>query len=62
MNSKLRIVLDTNVFLVSLLPHHNYGQADYLVTHDKHFNILKGIPFPKVEVIRLDELKKLLDS
>jgi len=24
MNNKLRLVLDTNVFLVSLLPHHKY--------------------------------------
>ncbi len=37
------------------------GQADYVVTHDKHFNVLRDIPFPKVEIIRLDELKKLLD-
>ncbi len=137
MNSKLRLVLDTNVFLVSILPHHKYwwlfgallqqkytllltneileeyyekciqkygvslseqrldfllelsnielltiyfnwnlitadpddnkfvdcavaGQADYLVTHDKHFNILLEIPFPEVNIIRLEALKPLL--
>ncbi|MCB0597088.1 MAG: putative toxin-antitoxin system toxin component, PIN family [Lewinellaceae bacterium] len=139
MNNNYRLVLDTNVFLVSILPHHKYwwvfegiiyqrytllvsneilmeylekciqkygdslsnerlefllefsnvelitpyyhweliqndpddnkfvdcavaGQADFLVTHDKHFNILKDIPFPKVEAIRLDELKKVLGA
>lgn len=138
MSNKLRLVLDTNVFLVSILPHHKYwwlfeallqqkyillvsneilteylekciqkygsslseqrldfllelsnvellttyynwnlieadpddnkfvdcaiaGQADYLVTHDKHFNILAAIPFPKINIIRLDTLKALLE-
>ena len=139
MSNNYRLVLDTNVFLVSILPHHKYwwvfegiiyqrytllvsneilmeylekciqkygdslsneqlefllefsnvelitpyyhweliqndpddnkfvdcavaGQADFLVTHDKHFNVLKDIPFPKVEVIRLDELERLLSA
>lgn len=138
MNNNYRLVLDTNVFLVSILPRHKYwwvfegiihqrytllvsneilteylekciqkygdslsneklefllefsnvelvtpyyrwelipndpddnkfvdcavaGQADFLVTHDKHFNILADIPFPKVKTIRLDTLEKLLD-
>jgi len=137
MTNKLRLVLDTNVFLVSLLPHHKYwwifegiikrqfillvsneilteyvgkcaekygpelssekldfllefinvelitpyyywnlievdpddnkfincaiaGQADFIVTHDKHFNILADIDFPKVNTLRVDELKHLL--
>jgi putative PIN family toxin of toxin-antitoxin system len=139
MNNKLRIVLDTNVFLVSLLPSHKYwwvfegiisqryilllsneilmeytekcigkygvslvnerldfllgfsnveliaptyfwnfivqdpddnkfidcvvtGQADFIITHDKHFNVLKSIPFPKLSAIKLDEFKFLLDQ
>ncbi|MCB9294286.1 MAG: PIN domain-containing protein [Lewinellaceae bacterium] len=37
------------------------GQADFLVTHDKHFNVLKEIPFPKVEILRLEALKELLE-
>ena len=137
MNSNLRLVLDTNVFLVSILPRHKYwwvfqavihqnytllvsneilteylekcvqkygntlaneklefllefsnvelitpyynwklihndpdddkfvdcavaGQADFIVTHDKHFNVLKDIPFPKVNTLRLEELQKIL--
>jgi len=36
------------------------GNADYIVTHDKHFNILKNIDFPKVKIITIDEFYKLL--
>ena len=36
------------------------GQASFLVTDDKHFNILKDIGFPPIEIIRTkDFLKKL---
>lgn len=31
------------------------GSANYLVTQDKHFQILKTISFPKVNVISIDE-------
>ena len=34
--------------------------ADYIVTNDKHFNILKTIAFPKVNVINIDTFKNLL--
>jgi putative PIN family toxin of toxin-antitoxin system len=137
MANNLRLVLDTNVFLVSILPHHKYwwvfealmgqrydllvsneilaeylekciskygdelsaerldfllefsnvelitpyyrwnlihvdpddnkfvdcaisGQADYIVTHDKHFQVLNDIPFPKVNLLRLEDLRDLL--
>jgi len=36
------------------------GGADYLVTNDKHFNILKAIDFPKINVVNIDTFKKLL--
>jgi putative PIN family toxin of toxin-antitoxin system len=32
--------------------------ADYIVSEDAHFRILKSIPFPTVYVIRLDEFMK----
>jgi uncharacterized protein len=35
-------------------------QADYVITHDRHFNVLKKIPFPKVEILKMNELKKIL--
>lgn len=31
------------------------ASADYLVSEDKHFNVLKDIPFPKVNVIALEQ-------
>lgn len=38
------------------------GGADYIVTNDKHFNTLKQIDFPKVNVISIDEFIKILES
>ena len=34
--------------------------ADYLVTEDKHFNVLKKIDFPKVNVINADQFLEIL--
>lgn len=31
------------------------SNADYIVTEDKHFNVLKDITFPKIEVKKLQE-------
>ena len=36
--------------------------AHYLATNDKHFNILKRIAFPKVNVISVDEFKLVVDA
>jgi len=36
------------------------GRADYLVSHDKHFNVLKDVPFPEVNVIRIGQFKTLI--
>ncbi len=38
------------------------GNVHYLVTNDKHFNILKSITFPIINVINLDDFKTLLNS
>lgn len=34
--------------------------ADYVVTNDSHFNILKHINFPKVNVVSAEEFLKIL--
>lgn len=34
--------------------------ADYLVTFDKHFNVLKTLEFPKVTVVHPNEFKQVL--
>ncbi|KAA8476840.1 putative PIN family toxin of toxin-antitoxin system [Arcticibacter tournemirensis] len=38
------------------------GNADYLVTNDKHFNDLKNIDFPKLNILSLDEFKKVVQG
>jgi uncharacterized protein len=36
------------------------ANADFILTHDKHFDILKNISFPVIKTITLEELKPLL--
>jgi uncharacterized protein len=34
--------------------------ADYLVTEDKHFQVLKNLEFPKLKVVRLSEFRAII--
>ncbi len=36
------------------------GAADFIVTDDRHFKVLKKIPFPKVNIISADDFVELL--
>ncbi|MBR6167647.1 MAG: putative toxin-antitoxin system toxin component, PIN family [Paludibacteraceae bacterium] len=36
------------------------ANARYIVTNDHHYDVLKGIHFPSVDVINLDDFMKLL--
>ncbi len=36
------------------------GQADYLVTNDAHFNVIKRTEFPKIDVISANEFLNIL--
>ena len=36
------------------------SNVDYLVTQDKHFNVLKILDFPKVNVISIKEFRELV--
>ena len=36
------------------------GNADFLVSDDKHFKVLKDIPFPKIKVISADDFLEML--
>lgn len=36
------------------------ANANYLVTHDKHFNVLDTIPFPTVKVVDLSSFRQVL--
>ncbi len=36
------------------------ADADYIITNDAHFSVLKNIPFPRVNVLTLQQLIALL--
>ena len=38
------------------------SNAEYIVSNDKHFSILAIIPWPKVNVVSIDEFKTQLES
>ncbi len=38
------------------------ANAKCIVTEDNHFNVLRSIPFPKVEVVGIDEFKVYLSK
>ncbi len=38
------------------------GRADGVVTHDRHFDVLREIAFPYVRILTLDEFKQILDE
>ena len=37
------------------------ANADYIVSQDSHFNVLKYNEFPKINVIRIEEFVKILN-
>jgi putative PIN family toxin of toxin-antitoxin system len=38
------------------------GNADCLISEDRHFNVLKNISFPKVSLLTIDEFMKVLSN
>jgi len=38
------------------------ANADFIVTNDSHFNILKEVDFPSIPTLRIDEFKDLLEK
>jgi len=36
------------------------ANADYIITNDKHFNILKNIDFPKINIVDVETFKKIM--
>ena len=38
------------------------ANADYLVSDDKHFNIIRRIPFPQLNLVRMAEFLKMIDQ
>jgi putative PIN family toxin of toxin-antitoxin system len=54
----IEIDLDDNKFVDCAIA----ANADYIVTNDKHFNILKTIDFPFVRVISIAEFKEIIEN
>lgn len=52
----IEVDLDDNKFVDCAIA----CQADYIISHDNHFKVLNSIAFPKVNVIKIEELKMLL--
>jgi putative PIN family toxin of toxin-antitoxin system len=38
------------------------ANADYIITNDNHFNILKNIDFPSIPTLRIDKFKELVEK
>jgi putative PIN family toxin of toxin-antitoxin system len=38
------------------------GQANYIVSQDKHFDVLKTVPFPSITVVSIDSFLEILLS
>lgn len=38
------------------------SNAKYLVSDDKHFNILKRIPFPKVQLLKAEQFREIINE
>ncbi len=57
----MRIVLDTNC-LNKFVDCAIASQANFIITHDRHFNILKTIEFPSVKCLTIAEFKLIFDK
>ena len=58
------VVIDTNCLLQIIARHSPYrpiwdcafaAGADYLVSEDNHFDVLRKTPFPQLNLVTLDE-------
>lgn len=38
------------------------ANAQYLATNDKHFNVVKTIPFPKVNIVNVEAFHEILNT
>ncbi|MCB0097903.1 MAG: putative toxin-antitoxin system toxin component, PIN family [Caldilineaceae bacterium] len=65
------IILTTNYFRFHLLKDEDDNKfvdcaiaanADYIVTNDRHFNVLQEVEFPAVNVINIGDFQSLLDE
>jgi len=65
----MRVVLDTNILFVSVSEYSQYYpiyksliNADFIVTEDRHFRVLKQIAFPAVRVVSIGDFLQLIQQ
>jgi uncharacterized protein len=68
LSSALPIIIYYNLHLITMDEDDNKfvdcafaANADYIVTNDNHFNVLKNIDFPSIPTLRIDEFRELLE-
>ena len=68
-NNTLQITPDFKWNLITADPDDNKfvdcalnAGVDYIVTNDKHFNILKEIDFPQIKVVDIEVFKQLISN
>lgn len=53
------VVIDTNCLLqIKFVDCAFAAGADYLVSEDSHFSVLRELPFPQLNLVTLDEFLK----
>jgi len=50
------------LMMINLLMRQFLPIFDYLVTNDRHFDILKYVDFPKITVCKADDFKMMLSE
>ena len=70
MNNRLKVVLMTPFFKWNLIENDKddnkfvdcylISNADVLVSNDRHFDCLRDIDFPRINVIKIDEFKEII--
>jgi len=66
----LKVVLDTNILYLirddvddnKFIDCAFAGNVNFLVSNDKHFNILKTTQFPKIPLLSISEFLKLISD
>ena len=38
------------------------SNTDYLITNDKHYNVLKELDFPKIPIVKIEEFENILNE
>lgn len=67
LDNVIRVTPDFNLNLISADADDNKFvdcafacNAHYLVTNDRHYNVLKAVPFPSINIISLEEFAQIL--